>query len=69
MEESIAIAIEQEEHQNRLTEPRHRNRIQRDLELKKLKDDFEDDVINFDEYCSRLRKVAYEYMSRFDKEN
>lgn len=69
IEESTAISIEQENHQNRPTRPRQRKRIQRDMDLLKLKNDFEEDQIDFKEYCSRLRKFSYEYLSRFNKEN
>ena len=68
IEESIAISIEQEEHQNRLTRPRHRNRIQRDKDLWELKNNFEEDFIDFEEYCRRLRSISYAYLSSIDKE-
>lgn len=69
MEESITISIEQEEHQNRITKPRHRSRIQRDLDLWGFKNNYEEDLLDFDEYCHNLRKISYQYMHRFNKEN
>lgn len=69
IEESTAICIEQEEHQNRPTRPRQRKRIQRDMDLLTLKNDYEEDRIDFNEYCSQLRILSYEYLTRFDKEN
>ena len=68
IEESIAISIEQEEHQKRATRPRHRNRIQRDKDLWDLKNNYEEDFIDFEEYCRRVRKISYDYLSKIDKE-
>jgi len=65
-EESIAINIEQEEYQNRLTRPRHRCRIERDEDLFKLKNDFENNLIDIEEYCRRLRHFSYSYLDTLD---
>lgn len=67
-EETTAINIEQEEHQNRLTRPRHRCRIKRDNDLLNLKKELENHVIDFDEYCRRLRHFSYAYLDILEAE-
>ncbi|CAF3137818.1 unnamed protein product [Rotaria sp. Silwood2] len=57
LNETTTIAIEQEEHQNRLTRPRKRQNIQRDENLFDLKCQFEKKIIDIEKYCSGLRHL------------
>ena len=62
LDETTTIAIEQEEHQNRQTRPRHRRNIQRDEDLLNLKSKLEKNLIDIYEYCFELRYVSYSYI-------
>ena len=67
LDETITIAIEQEEYQNRLIRPRQRRHIQRDENLFDLKFQFEKNVIDIENYCSQLRHIPYSYLKTLDK--
>lgn len=58
-DETATIAIEQEEYQNRQTRPRQRRNIRKDENLLNLKTEYEKQLINFEEYCRRLRHTSY----------
>jgi hypothetical protein len=67
LDETTTIAIEHEEHQQRQTRPRHRENIQRDEDLFNLKQKYERQLIDIDEYCAQLRYFSYTYMKKLDK--
>ncbi|CAF5136718.1 unnamed protein product [Rotaria sp. Silwood1] len=66
-DETTTIAIEQEEHQQRQTRPRHRKNIQRDQDLFSLKQKLEKQYIDIEEYCVQLRHFSYTYMKQLDE--
>ncbi|CAF1273158.1 unnamed protein product [Rotaria sp. Silwood1] len=66
-DETTTIAIEQEEHQQRQTRPRHRKNIQRDQDLFNLKQKLEKQCIDIEEYCVQLRHFSYTYMKQLDE--
>ena len=67
LDETTTIAVEQEEHQNRLTRPHQRRHIQRDENLFDLKCQFEKKIIDIEKYCSELRRISYSYLKTLDK--
>ena len=66
LDETTTISIEQEEHQFRQTRPRQRRNIRKDESLFNLKTQYEEHQIDFDEFCTQLRRTSYSYMSTFD---
>jgi uncharacterized protein YhaN len=66
LDETTTIAIEQEEHQNRQTKPRHRRNIRKDEDLFNLKIEYEKQLIDLEEYCRKLRHTSYSYIDSID---
>lgn len=54
LDESMTIAMEQEEHQFRQSRPRQRRNIRKDENLCNLKNEYEEKKIDFEEFCAKL---------------
>ena len=65
-DEQTTIRTEQEQTQKRSTKPRKRKNIIRDINLSKLKDSYEQKLINVKQYQKRVRAISYTYIDVLD---
>ena len=65
-DEQTIIRTEQEETQKRSTKPRKRKNIIRDINLSKLKESYEQKLINVRQYQKRIRTISYTYIDVLD---
>ena len=65
-DEQTIIRTEQEETQKRSTKPRKRKNIIRDINLSKLKESYDQKLINVRQYQKRIRTISYTCIAVLD---
>ena len=65
-DEQTIIRFEQEKRQKRSTRPRKRKNIIHDLHLMDLKNLYEQNLVDIQQYQKIIRKISYAYMNIFE---